>query len=252
MPLTSGRPAIVLNQIKSADELLEKAKWLEGKTLSEISAEIATSDLVSRVTTKGQVGHLIERGFFGIEKNSDSSPDIKHLDVEIKSCPLEYNKARNRLRVKEPLSLNIINYREEATRKNVRESSLYRKNKNILFILYIHDELKQRSDYLVKYVFLWKMDDGVINELSPDYDYIVEFIKKGEAHLIHQKQHKFLTLCPKHGGTFKDPSDKKSKTSQPFSEIPAEVRGFRLKNRYMNLIISRHLGKVLGWGGWNL
>ena len=52
---------------------------------------IKDTDAYSRVVTKGDIGYLIEKGFFGINKNSEAEPDIKHLGVEIKTCPLKYN-----------------------------------------------------------------------------------------------------------------------------------------------------------------
>ena len=83
------------------------------------------------------------------------------------------------------------------------------------------------------------MDDKVLKELEPDYELIIKKINEGKAHEIHQSEHKYLTLCPKHNGNFKDPNDKISKRHQPFSDKPAEVRAFRLKNRYMNLVIDK-------------
>ena len=241
---------IDLNEIKDTEELLKRTKWLEGKTLAEVSEEIKKSDEQSRVITKGNVGYIIEHGFFGIGKNSDAVPDIPHLGVEIKTCPLKYNKPRNRLSVKEPLSLNIINYCEEYKNKDFTESSVYKKNKKILFVFYIHDPRKRRSEYLIKYVFYWDMDKNVIDEISQDYHLILQKIRQGRAHEIHQSDNKYLTLCPKHNGCYKDPNCRISKREQPFNDEPAEVRAFRLKNRYMNLIISRYLGKPLGQGGW--
>ena len=44
-------------------------------------------------------------------------------------------------------------------------------------------------------------------------------------------------------GKFKDPNCNKSKTQQPFSDNPAEVRAFRLKNSYMNKVIQNYLLK---------
>ena len=145
--------------------------------------------------------------------------------------------------MKEPLSLNIINYNKEHKNAAIRSSSLYKKNKKILFVWYIHNLASLRSSYLIKYVFLWEMDRKVLGELKDDYRLILEKIRQGKAHHIHQYQHKNLTLCPKHGGTFKNPSDRKSKTTQPFSSTPAEVRAFRLKSSYMNSVIRRYLAK---------
>ena len=232
-----------LTQIKTAKELEKIAQHdLEGKTLQQIMASITASDSSTRVSTKAGVGYVIEEGYFGIGKNNTAGPDIPHLDVELKTSPLSIGKD-GKLRVKEPLSLNIINYNEEYKKENITESSLYKKNKKVLFVWYIHDKNKLRSEYLIKYVFLWEMDDVVTGELNDDYKMIIEYIKKGEAHNIHQHQHTNLTLCPKHGGTFKDPNDRKSKTTQPFSKAPAEIRAFRLKNSYMNTVIRRFLLK---------
>ena len=242
---------IDLKKIKTIPQLLEKSKWLEGKTLVQIGEEIKKQDSSSRVMTKGSVGHIIEKGFFGIEKNSDSKPDLEHLGVEVKTCPLKYNKSRTKISVKEPLSLNIINYEEEVKHNTLKESSIYKKNKKILFILYIHDTTKERSRYVILKVFLWEMDNSVLSELEPDYNLIIGKIRQGRAHEIHQNEHEFLTLCPKHNGNFKDPNDKKSKRTQPFSDEPAEIRAFRLKTKYMNKIISEKLNKKLSKGGWN-
>ena len=241
---------IDVNMVEDKETLIREAKFLEGRTLSQVMEDIEESDRASRVRTKGNVGYVLEKGFFGIEKNSEAKPDIEHLGVEIKTCPLKFNKDRTRLSVKEPLSLNIINYETEHLVADFKDSSLYQKNHDILFIFYIHDRRVDRSQYLIKYVFLWHMDERVISELEPDYRKIIGEIKAGRAHKIHQHHHRCLTLCPKHSGKFKDPNCTKSKRKQPFSEEKAEVRAFRLKNSYMNRIICRELGKELGRGGW--
>jgi DNA mismatch repair protein MutH len=241
-----------ITKIKTKEELMDKAGWLRGKTLEAVTTAIKDEDGDSRVTSKGSVGYTIEKGFFGIPKNSGAKPDIEHLGIELKTCPLKYNKGRTRLSIKEPLSLNIINYIDEVHKKNITESSLYYKNKTILFVFYIHDKDKKRSEYVIKYVFLWNMNGDIIKELEPDYQLILKKIREGKAHEIHQYQHKYLTICPKHSGKFKDPNCNKSKRKQPYSDVPAEIRAFRLKNRYMNLIVSRHIGKELKKGGWEV
>lgn len=231
-----------LSKIKTAKELEERAKKdLEGKTLSKIADWASKSDETSRVLSKASVGYVIEEGYFGMGKNNNAEPDLATFGVELKTSPLKKGKD-GKLRVKEPLSLNIINYIQESKNKDLRESSLYKKNRKILFVWYVHDD-GLRSEYVIKYVFLWEMTPSVLAELEPDYDAILGMIRKGEAHHIHQHQHKYLTLCPKHGGVFRDPNDKKSKTKQPYSDAPAEIRAFRLKNFYMNMVIHRYLSK---------
>ncbi|GMU74201.1 MAG: hypothetical protein AMXMBFR44_3990 [Candidatus Campbellbacteria bacterium] len=231
------------NKIKTRQELLRVAKKdLEGKTLLQIAKWIGDSDVIQRVNSKAAVGYVIEEGYFGVRKNSTAKPDLEKLGVEIKTSPLKQGKD-GKLRVKEPLSLNIINYTEESKNRTLKESSLYKKNHRVLFVWYIHDSSKKRSEYKIKYVFLWEMSSRVLLELAPDYEKILRKIKAGRAHEIHQSDHERLTLCPKHGGTFRDPNDKKSKVKQPFSNKPAEIRAFRLKNSYMNQVIYRYLSK---------
>lgn len=243
---------IDIDKIKTPRELENIAKKaLVGKTLSQISKAIRSSDKESRITTKGHVGYVIEEGYFGIKKNNEGNPDIPRLGVEIKTCPLKYNTDRKWISVKEPLSLNIINYRKEAECRDITESALYKKNRRILFICYLHDKKANRSEYVVKHVFLWEMDKTVLDELRPDYKIIIDKIRAGIAHEIHQKDNQWLTLCPKHNGDFKDPKDTKSKTTQPYSSKPAEIRAFRLKSSYMNKVVSDAIGKKLEKGRWH-
>ncbi|MDR3547748.1 MAG: MutH/Sau3AI family endonuclease [Candidatus Pacebacteria bacterium] len=234
---------ININDIKTPEELERIARRdLEGKTLAEIAETIRESDKTSRVSSKAGVGYVVEEGYLGIKRNNVKGADIPHLDVEVKSSALKTAKD-GLLRSKEPVSLNIINYMEEHVNSTLKESSLYKKNRNILFVFYFHDKGKERSEYLIKYVFLWKMDDSVLAELEPDYEAIIAKVRSGNAHNIHQKEHKYLTLCPKHGGSKKNPNDNKWKTRQPFSDAPGEIRAYRLKCKYVNMIIQRELAK---------
>jgi len=235
--------AIDVSKIKTSEELEQIARRdLEGKTLEEVMETIKASDADSRVTTKAGAGYVVEEGYFGLKRNSTAAPDISHLGVEVKTSPLKILKS-GKLQVKEPLSLNIINYNEAHKYTDIKESSLYKKNKKILLVWYVHDKSKERSQYIIKYVFLWEMDKVVLSELEDDYQSILSDIRAGKAHHIHQPQHKNLTLCPKHNGDFKDPNERTSKTTQPFSDDPAEVRAFRLKSSYMSKVIQRELIK---------
>ena len=234
---------------KTEEEILIMAGELLGRTLSDIQKEIKSHDESSRLTTKGKIGHLIEE-YFDVKINSSSAPDLEHLGIEIKTCPLKYNKNKTRLSVKEAMSLNMVNYHNEVNCEDIINSSLYNKNRKTLIICYIHNPSIPRSEYKIKYVFLFEMTAEILDELRPDYDIILNKIKSGEATDLREKYNTYLTTCPKHSGTFKDSNCKKSKRSQPFSEILAERKAFRFKHKYLNLIISRQLNKKLDKGGW--
>lgn len=50
---------------------------------------------------------------------------------------------------------------------------------------------------IVLHVLLWEMDDKVLDELRPDYKFIVGKILAGKAHELHQGDNRYLTTCPK-------------------------------------------------------
>ena len=56
---------IDVNKITNINTLVQKAKWLEGKTLAEVAEKVKEDDKESRVSTKAAVGYVIEQGFFG-------------------------------------------------------------------------------------------------------------------------------------------------------------------------------------------
>jgi len=224
---------------------LQKASDLIGKSLAQVQESITQLDGVSRVITKGGAAYVTE-DYFGIRRNSTAAPDFPQLGIELKSVPL---KERNgKLTVKEPLSLNMIDYFEEAKCDDITQSSLYKKNKELLLVCYLHSGSK-RSEYVFMYAFLWKMDDAVLEELRPDFNLIVEKIRAGNATELHQEYNRWLCTCPKHGGDFDDPDERKSKVRQPFSPILAERKAYRLKTSYMSTVIARRFGLSLEKNG---
>ncbi len=228
--------------------LMIKARWLVGKTLSQVEDSIRQLDDASRVKTKAGAAYVTEH-YFGIPANSGDEPDFPKLGIELKSVPLK--EKNGLLTVKEPLSLNMLNYMKEWKCDDINESSFYRKNKRILFVCYVHKGEK-RSDYVIRYVFIWNMDGTVLDELRPDFDRIITKIRAGNATDLHQRYDRYLTTCPKHNGKFKDPKERTSKIAQPFNDTPGERKAYRLKTTYMSLVISRDLGVSLQRSGRGL
>lgn len=225
--------------------LMKRANSIVGKRLVDLEKEIERLDGVSRVLTKAGAGYVIER-YFGIRANSEDEPDFPSLGIELKSVPLR--EKNGFLTVKEPLSLNMLNYIKEYKCENINQSSLYRKNRRTLFVSYLYSGEK-RSQYRVMHAFLWIMNDAVLGELRPDFERIIQKIRAGKATDLHQKFDRYLTTCPKHNGKFKDPNEMTSKVKQPFSTDWAEKKAYRFKTVYMSIILSRHLGVPLVHNG---
>jgi len=64
---------------KDEDDLMARAKKLEGLKFSEISEIIGQLDETHRKHTKGVATKVIETEYFGIPSNSSEAPDIENL-----------------------------------------------------------------------------------------------------------------------------------------------------------------------------
>ena len=89
--------------------LMQKARLLVGKGLFEIAESIKSIDDESRVTTKGGAAYALEE-YFGVGRDGRGEPDFPDLHIELKSVPLK--EKNGMLTVKEPMSLNMMNYGE--------------------------------------------------------------------------------------------------------------------------------------------
>ena len=115
---------------KSKDSILAYANKLIGKTFGEIDKFNRLEDKKG----KGNLGQVVEESYFGYDVNSRAEADFSYVGVELKVTPYKVNKNKT-ISAKERLVLNIINYMEEY-KKSFEESSFWKKNKEILLVLY--------------------------------------------------------------------------------------------------------------------
>lgn len=211
------------------DSIYRYAKKLINHTLRQvISSEINIKEKDVR-KLKGKFGQILEEHYFGIKNNSDSEPDFKEAGVELKSSPLK-KLVKGGYAPKERMILNIINY-DAITKETWEKSHFLSKNELLLLIMFLHEKDKNILDLLIKYVTLWKIEDGDREIIRQDWQKIVNKIKKGKAHELSEGDTFYLGACRK--------GHKEKPRKYSCGTIPAPQRAFSFKLNYMRSILKK-------------
>ncbi len=211
------------------------AKFAVGKSFIEIfdgnSNTHNYSDFnkeLNSQTNKGSLGQIVEKYYFGIKNNSEQMPDFPNAGVELKVCPYVVNK-NGTISAKERLIITLINYME-VINEVFEKSHAYSKMSNILLMEYKHDYSMEKADYTIDYAGLMKIPEKDLIIIKKDFEFIVNKIREGKAHLLSEADTTYLGACTKG-------SSAQSVRKQPNSNILAKQRAFALKSSYMTYFL---------------
>ncbi len=204
--------------------IIRHAKRLKGHTLKDF---IITGEIDS--ANKGGFGQVLESGYFHLDNNNIPLPDFIEVGVELKSTPMKKLK-KGSYAPKERLVLGIINYVEIAEQSF--EESFMIKNKNLLIIFYLYEEIKDPMEYKILDVVEWIFPQKDLEIIKKDWEKIKDMVMRGSAHEISGGMTFYLEAMTKGAGHGKDLRE------QPFSDILAKQRAFGLKGRYVKHIFE--------------
>lgn len=223
---------------------MEKAETIRQKSLREMISRGVIENIETRIgeyklRNKGFLGKLTEEYFFGINPGNISEPDFTVAGVELKTTPLKKH-AKNTLASKERLVFSMINY-DTVVGETWKSSSFLKKNKTLLLMFYLWIENQSILDYKFEFVHLLDLLADISSEdifqIQKDWEYIIEKIKRGEAHLLSEGDTYYLGACTKAANSSKV-------REQPMSRTLAKPRAFSLKQQYINYLIqTKFLGK---------
>ena len=226
----------------SPEDIERFGKRLDGKSLTEVigSKPIPTRKLESVISsrTKGRIGNLVEKYYFGISPGNESRPDFEKASVELKVTPAKKN-VNGSYSAKERLVLGMIDYISEA-RVNFIDSSYYKKNAQLMVMWYLNEskaigKLKFLVSRLYKFQNLPDEDKKIIKE---DWEVINSKLKSGLAHTLSEGDTFYLSACTKSSS---------SKIRRPqVGEIPAKPRAYSYKQSYMTQLLRRELNAEIG------
>lgn len=207
------------------EAVLRRAKELIGIPLREIDKNGKLE------TGKGGIGIVIEENWFDYHQNPESEPDFPEAGVELKVTP--YIQGKYKIRAKERLVCNIINYMEEYD-KTFQTSSFWHKCNTMLLLSYEHLSGLPRGDYKIDSAVLFSFPEEDLVIIERDWETIINKVREGKAHEISEGDTMYLAACTKGDSA-------SSLRPQPCSNIPAKQRAYSLKASYMTQILNNYI-----------
>lgn len=215
-------------EYKTKEDVLRRAKEAIGIPLGDI-------DKTGRLDTgKGAVGTVLEESWFGYTPNSKSEPDFPEAGVELKAVPyLRKGRGRKqRIRAKERLVCNIIDYNQEVNR-DFFTSSFWRKCETMLLMSFEHVPDGIKKNFHIDEALLFSFPAEDLKIIREDWEIIRQKIADGKAHELSESDTRYLAACTKGANS-------KSVRQQPNSEILAKQRAYSLKSSYMTEILNSY------------
>lgn len=231
-------------EYKTKEDVFNQAQIILHKTLRDIIPKGEIARLESEIVgygkkRKGHLGELVEWYVFGKKPDSRSEADFNIAGVELKTNPLKKHSTKNYVS-KERLVFSMIDY-DKIVNEKWGTSTFLQKNSLLLLMFYLYAKEENLLDYNFKFIQLLDLLNDIsaqdVEQIKKDWEFIVEKIKRGEAHLLSEGDTYYLGACTKakNSSVVRD---------QPRSRIPAKPRAFSLKQTYLNYLIqSRLLGK---------
>jgi len=220
----------------SADSILEYAKKLSGKSLSQA---VDLTGVAENLKHKGDLGTMVERYFFEHTPPNNHDPDFAEAGVELKTTGVKKN-SDGEYKAKERLVLTLINYMTLVD-EDWAGNSLMNKCRLMLLLFYYYEQALPVYDR--KFVFdplLWSFPEADLKIIEQDWKTIQNKVNDGLAHELSEGDTFYLGACRKGSGGPKEPLKQ-----QPRSPIGAKARAFSLKPSYINTILSAHATEAL-------
>lgn len=216
-------------------------KRLIGKCLREVIGEVEIPQIEADKSvsgrTRGSLGNIVEKYYYGITPESDGTPDFLEARVELKTTPIK--KLQNGdYSAKERLVLGMIDYIAEAD-KDFSSSSYFKKNEKLMLLSYLHEDNKLIGDVefmlakLYEFNNLPQEDQRIIRE---DWGKINQKLKAGLAHELSEGDTLYLGACTK--------SATGGNRRTQVGGVPAKPRAYSYKSSYMTQLLRRELGIV--------
>jgi DNA mismatch repair protein MutH len=210
----------------SEDELLGRARDLEGMTVGALAELLGCTLPATSVRGKGRVGQLIECALGASAKNLDL-PDFPHLGIELKTVPLDAQG-----RVKESTYVCYLDM-DDIEHQEWESSRVWRKLKRVLWIPIEWQPGIKPSARHIGTPMLWSPTKQQQLLLRSDWTELVGCIAVGGIDEISAHRGQVLQIRPKAAN-----ASVRMEAFGPQGEILATVpRGFYLRARFTEQIL---------------
>jgi len=219
-------PPRTLNPPDTIEELLERARALEGLTVEELARRLGRRATRDPVRGKGQAGELLEL-CLGANAGNQDQPDFQNLGVELKTIPLD-----DAGHVRESTYVCYLDLEGVHTEEWER-SRVWRKLRRVLWVPVEHNPGGAPADRHLGTARLWSPSAEQEAVLRADWTEIVGRIAVGDIEAISAHLGQALQLRPKAPS-----AAARVEAPGPDGEVILTVpRGFYLRARFTEAIL---------------
>ncbi len=210
-------------------ELLRRAHALAGMSLGELAQYLGIPLPAHLRQDKGLVGQLIEK-YLGVPYPNKSGPDFAHLNLELKSLPL--NSAHLPL-----ASTFLCAATLPFSESHWEDSSVFHKTRNILWIPYEGAPGLALAHRRIGRPLLWHSTAEMDAILQQDWEELSELLRLGYFEEVTAYRGQYLQIRPK-AATGKEITQVTNIDGETLHTVP---KGFYLRRSFTMHILSATL-----------
>ena len=219
----------------SAEELVERAAGLAGRTLGELAASVGLEAPADLRHHKGWVGNLMERAL-GATAASRDEPDFLDLGIELKTLPVDGRGRPCETTFVSTIPLSEIGEGAWAT------SRVRRKLAKVLWVIVEGDRQIVVPARRVGASLLWSPSEEQERALEDDWNELAGIIGRGDVEAVTGRLGRVLQVRPKAANS----SVRRRSIDAEGTMIETLPRGFYLRTSFTAAILARHFGLPLG------
>lgn len=209
---------------RSLDELAQRARALDGRTLEEIARAIGSIATDGGLHAKGKWGELCELAL-GATGGSRQVVDFPDLGVELKTLPLGKEERPTE-------STYVCRFRLEEAETATWETSWVREKLALVLFLPIADvEASPR----IRGPFLWRPTEADRARLREDFEELVGLVGAGRIEALSAHRGRVLQVRPK----AKDGVKRKALLAADGDYVDTVPRGFYLRASFTGELVAR-------------
>lgn len=221
---------LLINPPRTETELMQRAEKLAGRLIGDVAEAMNISVPQSLQRKKGWQGQFIEQ-CLGADSGNLSQPDFAHLNIELKTLPIDYEG-----RVQESTYVCVLNLQGQEL-MHWTESPVYQKLQCVLWVPVARNPNESVIQSRIATPFLWRPTDKQLATLRLDWEHAVELVSLGKIDQINARQGEILQVRPKaaHSRVLTKATDREG------GMIETLPRGFYLRPQFTQALLAQHL-----------
>lgn len=175
---------------KTEKELIDRANLMQNKTLLELATELNCNLPENLKHNKGWVGQLVE-SYLGADAGNQSLPDFIHLDIELKTIPVNDEGY--------PLETTFISFAPllPETGLTWEKSAVYQKLKKTIWVPIQGNKEIPLAHKKIGQPILHSLTEIENQQLKTDWLELTEMIALGHVQQIKAHYGQYLQIRPK-------------------------------------------------------